>query len=72
MFRAFVISPTRATRSAHLTHLDLITLIKFREVYKLWNFLLRGFLHPPAPSFLVDPNILLSAVLPNTLKAFFP
>jgi hypothetical protein len=44
---AFLISPMRATRSAHIILLDLIVLIILGEDYKLCNSSLCNLLHPP-------------------------
>jgi hypothetical protein len=40
---ALLMSTMRATRPAHLNHLDLMTLVTFGEVYKLWNSSLCNF-----------------------------
>jgi hypothetical protein len=49
-----------------LNLLDLITSVIFVEEYKLWNSWLCTFLHPLAPSFLIDTNILFSTLFSNT------
>jgi hypothetical protein len=46
----FLISPVCATCSAHVTLLDLITLIISGEMYELWSCSLCSFLQPPVIS----------------------
>ena len=54
--------------SVHVVLLDLITLLTFGEQDKPCNSSLRGFLQFPFTPSLLDPNILLSTLLSNTLK----
>jgi hypothetical protein len=46
----------------------LFILITLGEMHKLCSSSLRTFLQPPASSYLLVPNTLLSNRLPNTLK----
>jgi hypothetical protein len=48
--------------------LDVITLIKLGEEYKLWTPWLCQFLQPPITSSLLGPNILLSTLFSNILS----
>jgi len=50
---AFLISPTHATRPAHSTLLDLLTLIIIGETYKLWSSSLYSLLQTPTTSSLL-------------------
>ena len=55
--------PIRATFSAHLILLDLITRRTLGEQYRSYSSLLRTFLHS-----LLDPNIYLSTLFSNALS----
>ena len=61
-------SPIRATCPAHLILLDFITHIILGEGYKSFSSLLSSFLHSPATTTLLDPNILLNTMFSNTLR----
>jgi hypothetical protein len=65
---AFIVSPMRTTRLAHLILLDLIILIIFVEDYKPCSSSLYSFLRPPVTSSLSGPNILLSTLFSDTLN----
>jgi hypothetical protein len=64
----FIISSMRATWPSHLTLLDFVTVIIFREIYKLWSSLFCNVLQPPATSSLLGQNILLSTLFSDTLN----
>jgi hypothetical protein len=66
--------PVRATCTAHLILLDLITLVKLSETYKLRSSLLCIPLQPPATSSLLAPNIRLSTLFTGKtcFVIFFP
>jgi len=60
--------PMRATCTANLVLIDLVTRILFGEAYKLWSSSVCGFMQPPATSTLLRLNILLSTLFSNTLS----
>ena len=62
-----LLSPISATSPAHHILLDFITRIIFGEGYKSLISSLCSFLHSPATSSLLDPNILLNTLFLNTL-----
>jgi hypothetical protein len=64
----FLLFRIRATCSAHLILLDLIIHIILGVEYKWCISSLCSFLHPPVPSSLFGPNILLSTLFSNTLN----
>jgi hypothetical protein len=64
-------SPIRATCPVYLILLDLITRTILGE-YRSWSSSLWRFLHSPAPSSLLGPNILLNALFSNTLSLRSP
>ena len=63
-------SPLSHTRHtpAHLILLDFITRTILGEEYRSLSSSVRSFLHSPVTSSLLDPNILLSTLLSNTLS----
>jgi hypothetical protein len=58
----------RVRCTAHVTYLDLIYLMIFGEVYKLWSSSLCNFLNSPVTSSLLGQNILLRSLFSNTLS----
>ena len=62
-----LLSPVRATYTAHLILLDLITRTILGEKYRS-SSLLCSFLHSPVTSSLLGPNILLNTLFSNTLS----
>ena len=60
--------PIRATCSANLIIVDLITRIIFVEQYRLLSSSLCSFLHSPVTSSLLGPNILLNTLFSDTLS----
>jgi len=65
---AFLTYPMRATCFIHLNFFDLITLKVSGEEQKFWKSWLCSLIHPPAPSSLLGPNILLSTLFSNNLN----
>ena len=61
-----LLSPIRATCSAHLILLDLITRLKFGEQYTSLSSSLRSFLHSRVTSSHSVPNIFLNILFSNT------
>jgi len=60
---AFPIFPIYAICPIHLTPFDLITIVIFGEVYMLQRFPLCSLFQPPATSFLLGPNIVLTPTI---------
>jgi hypothetical protein len=71
ILHAFPISLMRATWSANLILLDLVSLIISGEQFKQWSPSLCSFIQPSVTSSLVGPNILLSTLFSNTLNLCF-
>ena len=67
-----LLSSIRATSSAHLYLLVLITRMIFGEEYSSLSSSLCSFLHSPVSSYLLDPNIFLKALFSNifSLRSF--
>jgi len=63
--------PIRATCTAHLTFLDLITRVTFGEQYTSQSSSLRSLFHSSDISSFLGPNILLRIILSNTLSPRF-
>ena len=61
-----LLSPIRATCTAHLTFLDFITQTILGEQYRSFSSSLCSFLHYPVTPSLLGPNILLSNLFWNT------
>jgi len=67
-----LISLMRTTCPSHLILLYLIIPVLFGEVYKLWSSSFCSLLQPPPTSFLLGPNIFLSALFLHTLSIYAP
>jgi len=67
-----LLSSIRATSSAHLYLLVLITRMIFGEEYSSLSSSLCSFLHSPVSSYLLDPNIFLETLFSNifSLRSF--
>ena len=63
-----LLSPIRATYTAHLILLDFITRTVLGEAYRSFSSSLCSFRHSPVTSSLLGPNILLSTLFSNTFK----
>ena len=63
-----LLAPIRATRPAHLIHLDFITRTILGAEYRLLSSSSCSFLHSPVTSSLLGPNILLNTLFSNTLS----
>jgi len=66
-----LLSPTRATCTAHLIFLDFITRTELGEGWGSFSSSLCSFLYSPLTSSLLDPNILLKTLFSNTLNLYF-
>jgi hypothetical protein len=61
----------RATWLAYPVFLDLITIIRFGKVYRLWSSSLCSLLRPPATCSILDPNIPLSTLFSKHFESIF-
>ena len=66
-----LLSRIRTTCTAHLNLLGFTTRALFGEVYRSLSSSLCSFLHSPVTSCLLDPNILLKTLFPNTLRLLY-
>jgi hypothetical protein len=64
---AFLVSPTHATCPTHLIFLDLITQTISNEQHRTLSSSLCSFLHSPVTSSVLDPQMSLCTVFPNTV-----